>query len=261
MGADGPVSWQQRSRSFGSVAADYTDLRPGYPDDAVAFVVGGTAGHEPARRVLDLAAGTGLLTEKLVQGGHEVLAVEPAEGMLAKLTERLPSVAASVGTAESIPLPDDDVDVVTAGQAAHWFDPAAAAPELIRVLRPRGAVSFVWNMRDDRMAWSRELDALLAQESVERFTPRGVTEAFVPALDAGLETFESVIVQRLTPEALVQGLATRSYVATMTDQRRGDFLGAVRELLATHPDTRGLDVVDVALVTSVWRLLPRSLHR
>ena len=95
----------------------------------------------------------------------------------------------------------------------------------------------------------------------ELLTHPGVTEAFVPALDAELETFESVIVQRLAPEALVQGLATRSYVATMTEQRRADFLGAVRELLAAHPDTRGLDVVDVRLVTSVWRLLPRSLHR
>lgn len=259
MGEGRPVSWQERSRSFGSVAADYTDLRPGYPDDAVAFAVGGSAGHDPVRRVLDLAAGTGLLTEKLVTAGHDVLAVEPAEGMLAKLAERLPSVTACVGTAEAIPLPDGDVDVVTAGQAAHWFDPATAAPELVRVLRPGGAVSFVWNMRDDRMAWSRELDALLAQESVERFTPRGVTETFVPALDAELETSESVIVQRLPPDALVRSLATRSYVATMSEQRRADFLGSVHDLLAAHPDTRGLEVIDVRLVTSVWRLRPRNL--
>ena len=32
--------WQQRRTSFGAVAADYALLRPGYPADAVAFLLG-----------------------------------------------------------------------------------------------------------------------------------------------------------------------------------------------------------------------------
>jgi SAM-dependent methyltransferase len=170
-------------------------------------------------------------------------------------------VTALEGTAEAVPLPDADVDVVTAAQAAHWFDPAPAAAELRRVLRPGGAVTFVWNMRDDRVAWSAELDALLAREQVERFTPRDVTDAFVRELDADLETYESVAVQRQTPEDVVAGLATRSYVATMPESRRADFLGAVRELLDTHPDTRGRAVVEVRLLSSAWRMLPRRNAR
>jgi SAM-dependent methyltransferase len=181
--------------------------------------------------------------------------------MLAQLAGRLPSVTALEGTAEAVPLPDADVDVVTAAQAAHWFDPAPAAAELRRVLRPGGAVTFVWNMRDDRVAWSAELDALLAREQVERFTPRAVTDAFVRELDADLETFESVAVQRQTPEDVVAGLATRSYVATMPEQRRADFLGGVRELLATHPDTRGRAVVEIRLLSSAWRMHPRRTAR
>jgi SAM-dependent methyltransferase len=261
VGGDRPVSWQERARSFGAVAGGYTALRPGYPDDVVAFAVGGADGHARRRRVLDLAAGTGLMTVPLAAAGHDVVAVEPAAGMRAELTARLPEVPALAGTAESIPLPDGDVDVVTAAQAAHWFDPVPAAAELRRVLRPGGAVTFVWNMRDDRVGWSAELDALLAREQVERFTPRGITDAFVRALDAELETYESVGVQRQAPEDVVAGLATRSYVATMAEQRRSDFLDSVRELLATHPDTRGRDVVDVPLLSSAWRMLPRGLDR
>jgi SAM-dependent methyltransferase len=177
--------------------------------------------------------------------------------MLAQLAARLPSVPTLEGTAESVPLPDADVDVVTAGQAAHWFDPAPAAAELRRVLRPGGAVSFVWNMRDDRVSWSAELDALLAREQVERFTPRGVTEAFARELDADLETYESVAVQHQSPEDVVAAMATRSYVATMSERRRADFLDAVRDLLATHPDTRDREVVEVRLVSSAWRMIPR----
>ena len=255
--AGGPAAWAERARSFGAVAPGYSALRPGYPGDVVAFAVGGRAGHARRVRVLDLAAGTGLLTAPLVAAGHDVVAVDPADGMLAELTARLPGVTALRGSAEDVPLPDGDVDVVTAAQAAHWFDPVPAAAELRRVLRPGGAVAFVWNMRDDRVGWSAELDALLAAERVERFTPRAVTEAFAAALDADLALHESVAVQPQTPEQVVAALATRSYVATMGEERRAWFLGAVRDLLATHPGTRGRDVVEVRLVSSAWRLVPR----
>jgi SAM-dependent methyltransferase len=257
VGGDRPASWQERGRSFGSVAGDYSSVRPGYPDDVVAFAVGGVEGAARRLRVVDLGAGTGLLTGSLAAAGHDVVAVDPAPGMLAQLARRLPSVPVLEGTAEAIPLPDADVDVVIAGQAAHWFDPTPAAAELRRVLRPGGAVAFLWNMRDDRVAWSAELDGLLAREQVERFSPRRVTEAFVRELDAELDTYESVSVQHQTPDQVVAAVATRSYVATMSEQRRADFLGAVRELLASHPDTRGRAIVEVRLVSSAWRMLPR----
>jgi SAM-dependent methyltransferase len=253
----GPAPWQERARSFGAVAAGYTALRPGYPDDVVAFAVGGRAGHARALRVLDLAAGTGLLTGAIAAAGHDVVAVDPAAGMLARLADRLPGVAALEGSAEAIPLPDADVDVVTAAQAAHWFDPEPAAAELLRVLRPGGAVGLVWNLRDDRVAWSAALDALLAAEQVQRFTPRAVAGALARALDADLQVHEAVAVQHQTPEQVVAGLATRSYVATMAQPRRERFLGSVRELLHAHPDTRGREVVEVRHVSSAWRLVPR----
>ena len=161
------------------------------------------------------------------------------------------------GRAEAIALADADVDVVTAGQAAHWFVLEPAAAEFRRVLRPGGAVGLVWNMRDERVGWSAELDALLAAEQVERYTPRAVAGSFVRALDADLAVREAVAVQRQTPEQVVAALATRSYVATMAEPRREQFLAAVRDLLATHPDTRGRDVVEVRLVCSAWRLVPR----
>ena len=165
------------------MAGGYSAVRPGYPDDVVAFAVGGADGATRPLRVLDLAAGTGLLTAPIVAAGHDVVAVEPAAGMLAQLAAQLPSVTARAGSAKSIPVADDDVDVVTAGQAAHWFDPGPTAAELRRVLRPGGAVTFVWNMRDDRVAWSAELDALLTQAQVERFaavSPRPSSASWTP---------------------------------------------------------------------------------
>ena len=62
----------RRGESFGAVAADYAAWRPGYPAGIVAFLAGGAAAP---RRILDLGAGTGLLTEALVAAGHDVVAV------------------------------------------------------------------------------------------------------------------------------------------------------------------------------------------
>ena len=53
------------------------------------------------------------------------------------------------GSAESIPLPDCSVDVITAAQAFHWFDPAAFRAECLRLLRPNGRVLLIWNVRDE----------------------------------------------------------------------------------------------------------------
>jgi SAM-dependent methyltransferase len=247
-------SWAERARAFGSVAPAYAVLRPTYPAGSVSFLTGGTGA---GRRVLDLGAGTGLLTELLVVAGHEVVAVDPSASMLGQLTSRLPDVPTVVAGAEALPLPDDDVDVVTAAQAAHWFDPAPAAAEMARVLRPGGTVGLLWSLRDDRAPWVAALSAILAAEGVERFRPATVADVLAREMDATVEATEQVFVQRATPDDVVAGLATRSYAAAMTPERRAAFLDGVRELIATHPDTRDREAVEVPHVVSAFRLTPR----
>lgn len=246
-----PAAWQARRSSFGSVAADYAALRPGYPADAVRFLLG-----ERPRRVLDLGAGTGLLTEVLLAAGHEVVAVDPSPPMLAQLQARLPQVEGLPGGAEAIPLPDADVDAVVAGQAAHWFEPGRAAPELRRVLRPGGVVGFVWNSRDERVPWVRALGEALAAEARGHEADQGVVDAFARALPARVAHARSSVVQRVTPEQVVGGIGTRSYVATMDDAARTAFLDRLRDLLARHPDTRGRDVLELPYRTDAYRLVP-----
>jgi SAM-dependent methyltransferase len=244
--------WQARRTSFGSVAADYAALRPGYPADAVAFLLGSRL-----LRVLDVGAGTGLLTEALVAAGHEVVAVEPSAPMLEQLRARLPQVATADGGAEAVPLPPHSVDAVVAGQAAHWFDPVPAAAELRRVLRPGGVVGFIWNERDERVPWVHALGRLLAGETRDHEADQGVVQRFAAELPADVEVFDSAVVQRVTPEEVVRGVGTRSYAATMDEATRAEFLGRVRALLATHPDTRGRAVVELPYTTRAYRLTPR----
>ncbi|MDT7786704.1 MAG: hypothetical protein QOF58_5123 [Pseudonocardiales bacterium] len=137
---------------FGSVAKEYTRHRPGYPPEAVSWA----AGLDRAGRVLDLGAGTGKLTATVVAAGHDTIAVEPDPAMLAELSTVVRAATALAGSAEDIPLPDEDVDAVLAGQVLHWVDPDLAYPEIARVLRPGGAVAGLWN--SDELRWIERLD-------------------------------------------------------------------------------------------------------
>ena len=71
--------------AFAEVAGAYERGRPGYPEDAVRWLVG----DEPSD-VVDLGAGTGKLTRSLVALGHHVTAVEPLEEMRTRARGRAP---------------------------------------------------------------------------------------------------------------------------------------------------------------------------
>ena len=87
-----------RSRSFGTQAAAYERGRPSYPPEAIDWMLAGSN----ARDVLDLAAGTGKLTARLVERGLNVVAVDPIPEMLEVLRDALPDTPALLGTAEQI---------------------------------------------------------------------------------------------------------------------------------------------------------------
>ena len=149
--------WAARAKSFASEAEAYAYGRPSYPIDAVHWVL-----PPQARTVLDLGAGTGKLTERLLELDLDVVAVEPLDAMRALIP---PGARALPGTAESIPLPDASVDAVVVGQAFHWFDPSRALPEIARVLRPGGTVGMLWNLDDDRVPWVSALCDLTGSEA------------------------------------------------------------------------------------------------
>lgn len=216
---------EQRSLSFGAAAAAYERGRPSYPPEAIDWLL-----PSKARDVLDLGAGTGKLTTRLVERGLSVVAVDPIPEMLEVLTQSLPDTPALMGTAEEIPLPDSSVDAVLVAQAWHWFDPARAIPEVARVLRPGGRLALVWNTRDERMGWVRELGAIIGHET-DPFSD-SVT---LPDPFAQLDRRRVEWTNYLTPQALTDLVASRTYCITSPAEVRTRTLGQVRELLRTHP--------------------------
>lgn len=216
---------QERSLSFGSEAAAYERGRPSYPPEAIDWLL-----PPNARDVLDLGAGTGKLTTRLVERGLDVVAVDPIAEMLELLTRSLPGTPAMLGTAEQIPLPDNSVDAVLVAQAWHWFDPQQAVAEVARVLRPGGRLGLVWNTRDERMGWVKDLGDIIGHED-DPFS-ESVT---LPAPFSDVERHHVEWTNYLTPQALIDLVASRSYCITSPADVRTRTLHQVRELLATHP--------------------------
>ena len=216
---------QERSLSFGSEAAAYERGRPSYPPEAIDWLL-----PDGARDVLDLGAGTGKLTTRLVERGLDVVAVDPIAEMLELLRGALPATPALLGTAEQIPLRDNSVDAVLVAQAWHWFDPKRAIAEVARVLRPGGRLGLVWNTRDERMGWVKDLGRVIGHES-DPFSDR-VT---LPEPFTDVERHHVEWTSYLTPQALIDLVASRSYCITSPADVRSRTLEEVRELLVTHP--------------------------
>ena len=213
--------------SFGAEAAAYERGRPSYPPEAIDWLL--PAG---AHNVLDLGAGTGKLTTRLVERGLDVVAVDPIAEMLEVLSGALPHTPALLGTAEEIPLPDNSVDAVLVAQAWHWFDPAQAIPEVARVLRPGGRLGLVWNTRDERLGWVKELGRIIGREDARDAFDAGIT---LPTPFLELQQHQIEWTNYVTPQALIDLVASRSYCITAPAAARSKTLDKVRKLLATHP--------------------------
>jgi SAM-dependent methyltransferase len=214
--------------SFGNVAETYDRVRPPY-SQVLLDRAQRELGLDASARVLDLAAGTGRLTRELRRRFADVVAVEPDERMRALHDSAL------AGSAEAIPLEDASVDAVFVGEAFHWFDPAAAIPEVSRVLRPRGGLATVnthwWETRPP-----------LPDEAIEQLREpydRSFSERRPPWHDAfGEVPFEPLRLERaedevvVEPDELLMLYSTTSALAALDAEERADLFQRVRPLLA-----------------------------
>jgi SAM-dependent methyltransferase len=150
----------QRARSFGGVADEYERGRPTYPLEAVRWLLG----SEPLD-VVELGAGTGKLTARLIEAGHRVIAVEPSEGMRAVLAERVPEAQVVTASAEDTGLAPRSADAVVAAAAFHWFDRSRAFPEITRILRVEGTLGLIGSRFDQTTPWAVRVRAVLGEPS------------------------------------------------------------------------------------------------
>jgi SAM-dependent methyltransferase len=227
------------TRLFSKRADNYARYRPGYPAD-VLDCLRQECGLTPQTVVADVGSGTGILTRLFLDNGNRVYAVEPNEAMRLEAERTLGGYAGFVsvaGRAEATTLPNRSIDLVTAGQAFHWFDAAASRIEFGRVLRPGGFIALVWNARayqDDPF--------MMAYERVLGEFGMGYTVVIHRAHSGDLDTlfangrgFRSFSHSRsLDFDSLWGGFLSASYAPLPDDPRYGAMRAALQAAFAAH---------------------------
>jgi SAM-dependent methyltransferase len=249
--------FESRRLAFGGYAATYDAVRPDWPGATVSWMLGSPAAATVCR-VVDLGAGTGKGTRAISALGHEVIAVEPSDGMREALTVSLGTlprevgerIAVRAGDAEDIPVESGGVGAVTVFQAWHWFDAAAACAECARVLRPGGWLSMGWHHRSEDVAWSRELSDIVQREESHP------DDQEAPPAGNEFEPYETELFtygMRQGIEELVLHASTWSYVAIHPERDR--ILADVRALAQSVADRDGM--VEIPMTTRCYRLRRR----
>ncbi len=136
---------------------DFTELAESYHNRAgyskvVLTVLGRYAGAfgNPGFQIVDVGAGTGKLTENLLEMGFSCLAVEPNDAMRKegiKYTSKF-KVEWRAGSGEETGLPASTADWVFMASSFHWVDREKGLAEFHRILKPGGHFTALWNPRD-----------------------------------------------------------------------------------------------------------------
>jgi SAM-dependent methyltransferase len=238
----------ERARAFGLVAGQYERGRPGYPAPAIAWLLG----SRPLD-VVDLGAGTGKLTEALVEAGHRVVAVEPLAEMRERLAAALPAVSIVDATAEDTTLPGASADAVVAGAAFHWFDTARAFPEIARILRPPGILGLLGNGFDaESQAWVGRLAEMVRSQ-------RGSGRRRWPETAELLEWFDEVEdwtfshEQAVSRSSLADLAQSYSRVAVLPELDRQRLLDRLARFWDDDPDLSGCETAMLSWRTTVRR--------
>ncbi|MFW9778520.1 MAG: class I SAM-dependent methyltransferase [Candidatus Heimdallarchaeota archaeon] len=153
------------TKRFSDKARFYHIYRPRYPIKVLKLLKA-EIGLKPSWIIADLGSGTGILSKVFLKNGNTVFCVEPnnemrkiAESNLAGYGEQFKNIN---GTAESTTLKNRSVNLITAGQAFHWFEVEPAKDEFKRILEPPGYVFLAWNSRDQNSSlFMREIEELI----------------------------------------------------------------------------------------------------
>lgn len=124
---------------FSAQSDSYAKYRPSYPDELFEFLASVAADHKV---VWDCATGNGQAAIALTNYFSAVVASDASQSQIDAAIVH-PGVDYRVARAEQSGLAGNSVDLITVGQAFHWFDEALFITEARRVLKPAGVLS-IW---------------------------------------------------------------------------------------------------------------------
>ncbi|KAG9048385.1 hypothetical protein FS837_013022 [Tulasnella sp. UAMH 9824] len=149
-------------------AARYAASRPSYPQVLLNMVLHyhlrGMPEGDGRNKALDLGCGTGQATQLFPNHFANVIGSDPSKVMIDQATKQnsASNVTFIVSPAEDVATKLDagSIDLVVAGEAAHWFDHERLWPALVHILKPGGTVAY-WGYSEPRVVGHPELIPLI----------------------------------------------------------------------------------------------------
>ncbi|KAM0749433.1 S-adenosyl-L-methionine-dependent methyltransferase [Meredithblackwellia eburnea MCA 4105] len=228
-------------------AVQYAASRPYYPPALYHHVISAATpfpSPPPDRTLLDLGCGPGLSTFSFLPHFARLIGLDPSPNMVnaanSILQEKINAgevhkheqVQFLVGVGEdlkAVGVEDDTVDLVVAGQAAHWFDTTKVYAELARVLKPGGSMVF-WGYGEFYLPNHPKSSALIPPYSAGTLGPYWQ--------QPGRSIVESLLVPLALPPS-----------PTFTSQTRSFFLSDSPSYVPPSPET-----THPLLLTQNWSL-------
>lgn len=234
----------------------YHRTRPGYSTDIIKFFLRDRPDllAQPGR-ALDIGAGTGLLTEPLLELGWQTTALDPSLEMLAVLEENYPNATTVNSTLEEL----DEYDIgemqtfqlAVCGQAWHWIDPERAGQKLGKLLAPQSVLGIVQHQLDTSVPWVHRLSRIMHAGDVHPVKEPPKLGREFSALEGSIIRWEDSV----SVDQIHDLMQTRSYYLRTHDQQRQKMHSNLDWYLTEHLGHSRDELIDLNYVTSVWRTI------
>jgi len=224
---------------FTGRASVYAMHRPGYPRQ-ILEILGTETGFDKNKTVADIASGTGLLSRLFLQNGNRVFCVEPNDEMRSFAEQdlsRFPDFVSINGRAEDTTLEAASVDLVTVGQALHWFDHQLAKKEFERILRNDRDACVVYNDRSEKDPFMKEYDSLVRRHARDRAKVPEVDKSFLSNWfrNGMFKEFNLSNEQFLDLEGLAGRITSASYMPNSSEKEKFTALNNdISQLFLSH---------------------------
>lgn len=210
----------------------------------------------PESIIADVGSGTGISTKLFLENGNVAYGIEPNSKMREAAEQFLtnyPKFQSIDGTSTATTLEDGSIDIVTAAQAFHWFDPEPTRNEFKRILKPGGWVALMWNERQlNTTPFLIEYEQFLLKYASDYTKVRhdNINETALARFfegDFGTATFANR--QVLDLEGIKGRVSSSSYMPSVSDTKYSAMVEELRTLFAKHAES---DKITVLYDTNVF---------
>ncbi|KAA8922713.1 class I SAM-dependent methyltransferase [Thermoplasma sp.] len=224
---------------FTGRAEAYSKYRPSYPPEIIRLL-NDKYGFTREMVVADIGCGTGILAAMFLENGNPVVCVDPNEDMLSVAKKNLSQFRNATfvnGKAEATHLNDHSVNVVTAGQAFHWFDEDKAKREFRRILKAPNLVVLIWNDRDTRDPVTEQYEEVI-REFNRGYRGTGSTAISVERIysffNYDYDYYQMDNFQALDLEGLIGRYLSNSYSLKEDDPKYKEAMARLQDLFSIN---------------------------